>query len=84
MSLGLEAPETPAPNDVTKHESPHLIKWLVLALLGYSFLPAFGVGTYRSASGDKFFDLWYMIGFMLIAFFLMHEFITPLPPRTED
>jgi hypothetical protein len=54
---------------------------LLLAALGaYSVLPFLGVGTYQSANGQRFFSLWYMVGFLLIAFFLMHEFITPLPP----
>ncbi|HTS03915.1 MAG TPA: hypothetical protein VMN04_15435 [Thermoanaerobaculia bacterium] len=59
----------------------------VLVLLGlflaWALIPVFGVGMYRNGSGQIFFDLWYLIGFMVVAFFLMHELITPLPPKDE-
>ena len=47
-------------------------------------LPVFGVGFYRNGSGQLFFQLWYLVGFMVIAFFLMHELITPLPPKDTE
>jgi hypothetical protein len=53
----------------------------LVALLAYALLPVFGVGFYRNGSGQVFFTLWYLIGFMVLAFFLMHELITPLPPK---
>jgi hypothetical protein len=56
----------------------------LLALCAYATLPVFGVGFYRNGSGQLFFQLWYLIGFMVIAFFLMHELITPLPPRDTN
>ena len=60
----------------------------VLVLLGlfcaWALIPVFGVGMYRNGSGQIFFDLWYLIGFMIVAFFLMHELITPLPPKGEQ
>lgn len=64
-----------------KHESHKALFFFLFALAAYAMLPLVGVGFYRNGSGDRFFSLWYMIGFLLIAFFLMHEFITPVPPK---
>ncbi len=69
----------------THAEKGHKAVLVLLALFGaYSLLPAFGTGLYRNGSGQVFFDLWYLIGFMVIGFFLMHELITPLPPNEKD
>jgi hypothetical protein len=57
---------------------------LLVAFCAYSLVPVFGVGFYRNGSGQKFFDLWYLLGFMIVAFFLMHELITPLPPKGRN
>jgi hypothetical protein len=57
---------------------------LFVAFSAYSLVPVFGVGFYRNGSGQKFFDLWYLLGFMIVAFFLMHELITPLPPKGRN
>ena len=65
-------------------ESHFAVKLFVLLLVGWSFLPAFGIGLWKNPSGDISFDLWYLIVFMLIAFLLMHEFITPLPARDRQ
>ncbi|MGA7990391.1 MAG: hypothetical protein WCC53_03060 [Thermoanaerobaculia bacterium] len=54
---------------------------LLAVFCAYAVVPVFGVGFYRNGSGQKFFDVWYLIGFMIVAFFLMHELITPLPPK---
>lgn len=64
-----------------KHESHKALFFFLFALIAYSGLPVLGVGVYRNGSGDRFFSLWYMLGFLLLAFFLMHEFITPVPPK---
>ncbi len=62
----------------------HKAVLVLLALFcAYALIPVFGVGMYRNGSGQVFFDLWYLIGFMIVAFFLMHELITPLPPKDE-
>ncbi len=61
---------------------PHaLLRVLVAALVTYLLLPALGFGVYSNGDGQRFFSLPYLIGFMVIAFFLMHELITPLPPK---
>ena len=53
-----------------------------LALFGLGvLLPAFGIGVYRNSSGDRCFELWYLIALMLVGLFIMHEFIAPLPPK---
>jgi hypothetical protein len=57
---------------------------LLVAVVVYALVPAFGAGLYRNGSGQVFFDLWYLAGFMILAFFLMHELITPLPPSEKD
>lgn len=63
----------------------HKAVLVLLAVNGaYALLPLFGVGFYRNGSGQKFFELWYLLGFMIVAFFLMHELITPLPPKAKD
>ena len=59
------------------------VRILLALFCAYALLPVFGTGLYRNGSGQVFFDLWYLIGFMLIGFFLMHELITPLPPKDE-
>lgn len=55
---------------------------LLAVFCAYAVVPVFGVGFYRNGSGQKFFELWYLVGFMIVAFFLMHELITPLPPKS--
>jgi hypothetical protein len=67
--------------DETSHKGQKAVLIFLLALCAYATLPVFGVGFYRNGSGQLFFQLWYLVGFMVIAFFLMHELITPLPPR---
>ena len=66
------------------HKGHKAVLIFLVALLAYSLLPVFGVGFYRNGSGQLFFQLWYLIGFMVIAFFLMHELITPLPPKDTE
>jgi hypothetical protein len=71
-------------SDATSHKGHTAVLVFLLALCAYGTLPVFGVGFYRNGSGQLFFQLWYLIGFMIIAFFLMHELITPLPPRDPN
>ena len=54
---------------------------LLVAFLLYAAIPVFGIGRYRNSSGQVFFENWYLLGFLVVAFFLMHELITPLPPK---
>jgi hypothetical protein len=55
---------------------------IALALFGLgALLPLFGIGVYKNSSGDRCFDLGYLIPMMLVALFIMHEFIAPLPPK---
>ena len=62
----------------------HKAVLVLLALFcAYALVPVFGMGLYRNGSGQVFFDTPYLIGFMVLAFFLMHELITPLPPKKE-
>jgi hypothetical protein len=68
-------------SDATSHKSHKAVLLFLVALCAYSVLPVFGIGFYRNGSNQLFFQLWYLIGFMVIAFFLMHELITPLPPK---
>ena len=70
--------------DETSHKGHKAVLIFLVALLAYSLLPVFGVGFYRNGSGQLFFQLWYLVGFMVIAFFLMHELITPLPPKDTE
>ncbi len=70
--------------DETSHKGHKAVLIFLFALVAYSILPVFGVGFYRNGSGQLFFQLWYLIGFMVIAFFLMHELITPLPPKDTE
>jgi hypothetical protein len=70
--------------DKTSHKGHKAVLIFLLALLAYATLPVFGVGFYRNGSGQLFFQLWYLVGFMIIAFFLMHELITPLPPKDTN
>jgi len=67
--------------DETSHKGHKAVLVFLFALLLYAALPVFGIGFYRNGSGQLFFTLWYLIGFMILAFFLMHELITPLPPK---
>jgi len=71
-------------SDATSHKGHTAVLIFLLALCAYGTLPVFGVGFYRNGSGQLFFQLWYLIGFMVIAFFLMHELITPLPPKDTN
>ncbi|MGZ6971126.1 MAG: hypothetical protein ACXVID_05650 [Thermoanaerobaculia bacterium] len=71
-------------SDATSHKGHPAVLIFLLALCAYGTLPVFGVGFYRNGSGQLFFQLWYLIGFMVIAFFLMHELITPLPPKDTN
>lgn len=68
-------------SDETSHKGHKAVLVFLAALCLYSVLPVFGVGFYRNSSGQLFFQLWYLVGFMLIGFLLMHELITPLPPK---
>jgi hypothetical protein len=68
-------------SDATSHKGHKAVRLLLVALCAYSTLPVFGIGFYRNGSNQLFFQLWYLVGFMVIAFFLMHELITPLPPK---
>ena len=77
-SIVLETPHVEAPSG---HKA---VRWLVLALLAYAVLPFAGVGLYENGSGQSLFSLWYLIGFMLLGFFLMHELITPFPSAQHD
>ena len=68
-------------SDATSRKGHKAVQLLLVALCAYGVLPVFGIGFYRNGSNQLFFQLWYLIGFMVIAFFLMHELITPLPPK---
>lgn len=81
MSLNLDQETEHAPVPGKSHESHTAVLIFLAALAGWSVLPVFGIGLWKNASGDLSFDLWYLIVFMIIAFLLMHEFITPLPAR---
>ena len=70
-------------SDETSHKGHKAVLVFLAALCLYSVLPVFGVGFYRNGSGQLFFQLWYLVGFMLIGFVLMHELITPLPPKDK-
>jgi hypothetical protein len=70
--------------DETSHKGHKAVLIFLFALCAYALLPVFGVGFYRNGSNQLFFQLWYLVGFMIIAFFLMHELITPLPPRDTN
>jgi hypothetical protein len=70
-------------SDETSHKGHKAVLVFLAALCLYSVLPVFGVGFYRNGSGQLFFQLWYLVGFMLIGFLLMHELITPLPPKDK-
>ena len=63
------------------HESHFIVKLFLVLLAVWAFLPVFGIGLWKNSSGDLSFDLWYLIVFMIFAFMLMHEFITPLPAK---
>jgi hypothetical protein len=60
------------------------VRYLLLLLIAYALLPAFGIGLYRNSSGDRFFSFWYLLVFLVISFFLIHEFITPMPPKEGE
>jgi hypothetical protein len=70
-------------SDATSHKGHKAVLLFLVALCAYSTLPVFGIGFYRNGSNQLFFQLWYLVGFMIIAFFLMHELITPLPPKED-
>ena len=70
--------------DETSHKGHKAVLGFLVALCAYAVLPVFGVGFYRNGSGQLFFQLWYLVGFMLIGFVLMHELITPLPPKDKS
>ncbi len=57
---------------------------LLAAFCLYALVPVFGIGRYRNGSGQVFFENWYMLGFLVVSFFLMHELITPLPPKSPS
>lgn len=68
----------------THSDKPHghfLLKASIVAFGLWLFLPVFGIGLYRNASGDRSFDMWYPLSLMTIALVIMHEFIAPLPPK---
>jgi hypothetical protein len=67
-------------SEAEKHGAHKAVRYLLIALLACAVLPVFGVGLYTNSSGDRLFSLPYLLVFMGIAFFLMHEVITPLPP----
>jgi hypothetical protein len=60
------------------------LRALLIAFVAYALVPLFGVGRYRNGSGQTFFENWYLLGFLVVSFFLMHELITPLPPKEKD
>jgi hypothetical protein len=82
MSL-LEAEESVRTEHGVKHRGHWLLKASLFGLLGWGFLPVFGIGIYKNTSGDRSFDLWYLLVFMIIALILMHELIAPLPPKEQ-
>ena len=57
---------------------------LLVAFVLYAAIPVFGIGRYRNGSGQVFFENWYLLGFLVVSFFLMHELITPLPPKSTS
>ena len=62
----------------------HKAVLVLLALFcAYALVPVAGVGMYRNGSGQIFFETWYLLGFLIVSFFLMHELITPLPPKED-
>jgi hypothetical protein len=83
-TLNLDQETEHAPEPGKSHASHLAMKLILLLLAGWACLPVFGIGLWKNSSGDLSFDLWYLIVFMLIAFLLMHEFITPLPARDRQ
>jgi predicted branched-subunit amino acid permease len=77
----IDADENVTTAHAEKHKGHWLLKASLAALLLWPLLAAFGVGVYRNTSGDRSFDLWYLIVYMLIALVVMHEFIAPMPPK---
>ena len=70
------------PEHLSEGKGHHTLQRIFLVgTLLWPLLPVFGIGVYKNSSGDRSFELWYLITFMLIAFMLMHELITPLPPK---
>jgi len=68
----------------THSEEAHghfLMKASLAAFAIWLLLPVFGIGLYRNASGDRSFDMWYVLSLMAIALVIMHEFIAPIPPK---
>jgi hypothetical protein len=69
----------------TNAKKGHKAVLVLLALTcAWALVPVTGAGLYRNGSGQVFFDLWYLLGFLICGFFLMHELITPLPPKEKD
>ncbi len=66
-----------------QHKAGHA-RLFLYALIAYTLLPVFGIGTQRNASGDKLFQLWYLIGYLVVSFFLIHELVMPMPPKEHD
>ena len=56
-------------SDATSHKGHKAVLLFLVALCAYSTLPVFGIGFYRNGSNQLFFQLWYLVGFMVIAFF---------------
>ena len=65
----------------SSHRSHSLLRLLLVVLAAWAALPFFGVGVWSNAIGQRFFSTPYALGFLVVAFFVMHEFITPLPPK---
>lgn len=59
----------------------HAVLLLLAVFVAYALIPVTGIGRYRNGSGQVFFEEWYLLGFLVVSFFLMHELITPLPPK---
>jgi hypothetical protein len=69
-----------------QHQGGHgalMVKLFLFANVAWLALPVFGIGTYRNGSGDLSFELWYLVAFLVLAFLLMHEIITPMPPKED-
>ena len=61
-----------------------LLKWATILMMAWAVLPFFGIGLHKTTSGDRSFDLWFLLSFMVIALVVMHEFIAPLPPKDAE
>ncbi len=69
-------------HDANGNKGHRAVLVLLAAFCLYALVPVFGVGRYRNGSGQVFFENWYLLGFLVVSFFLMHELITPLPPKS--